>query len=122
MVVLLLSLCSLVHADDRITIIVSGIKKQIYVPVVLAERLGYFAKQGLEVELQTESAGVHAQDMLLTGLAQGVVGAYDHTIELQSRGKEVLSVVQFGIAPGEVELVAQPYAATIQAPKDLHGH
>jgi NitT/TauT family transport system substrate-binding protein len=36
---------------------------------------------------------------------QGVVGFYDHTIDLQSKGKFITDVVQFGVAPGEVVLV-----------------
>ncbi len=34
-----------------------------------------------------------------------MVGFYDHTIDLQSKGKFITDVVQFGIAPGEVVLV-----------------
>jgi sulfonate transport system substrate-binding protein len=43
---------------------------------------------------------------MLAGAVQGVVGFYDHTIDLQAKGKIVESVVQFSQAPGEVELVS----------------
>lgn len=39
------------HAADKITIIVGGYEKQIYLPAKLVERLGYFKEQGLDVEL-----------------------------------------------------------------------
>src|SRR5205814_8077985 len=73
-------------AADTIRIMVAGIDKQIYLPATLAERLGYFTAQGLTVELLSEASGVHAEDQLLTGAVQAVVGFYDHTISLQAKG------------------------------------
>jgi len=89
-----------------VSLMVGGIEKQIYLPVVLAQQLGYFREQGIDVQLDSEPAGVEAADEMLAGAVQGVVGFYDHTIELQSLGKYTESVVQFGQAPGEVEIVS----------------
>ncbi|WP_199175851.1 ABC transporter substrate-binding protein [Telmatospirillum siberiense] len=110
-----------VEASTPITIIVSGLEKQIYLPAILAERLGYFADEGLDVRLLNATAGVEAQNELLTGAAQGVVGFYDHTIALQGRGNYVVSLVQFARAPGEVELVAEPLAERITSASQLKG-
>lgn len=107
-------------AADRITIMVGGIEKQIYLPVKLAEQLGYLRATGLDVELQSVPAGVSAENEMLSGAAQGVVGFYDHTIDLQARGKQVQSVVQFSQAPGEAILVAR-HAGTINALVDFRG-
>src|SRR5258706_5780413 len=106
---------------SRITLMVGGIEKIIYLPAKLAEQLGYFAAQGLEVELRSETAGVEAKDALLSGAVQGVVGFYDHTIALQAKGKLVQSVVQFTVAPGEALLVSARSAATMRSPADLRG-
>jgi len=108
-------------AGDAIRIMVGGLDKQIYLPVALADRLGFFAAQGLVVELLSESSGVHAEDRLLTGSVQAVVGFYDHTIDLQAKGKFVQAVVQFAQAPGEAEVVASRLAATVRSPADLKG-
>ncbi|CAN7460974.1 ABC transporter substrate-binding protein [Rhizobium rhizogenes] len=94
------------HAADKISIMVGGYEKQIYLPAKLAESLGYFKDEGLEVELLNESAGVDAENQLLAGAVQGVVGFYDHCVDLQAKGKFIQSVVQFSQAPGEVELVS----------------
>lgn len=102
-------------------LMVAGIDKQIYLPAVLAERLGYFAAQGLQVELLSESSGVHAEDQLLTGAVQGVVGFYDHTIALQAKGKFVQAVVQLGQAPGEALLVAASQAEGLTSLAALEG-
>jgi NitT/TauT family transport system substrate-binding protein len=117
----LLGLAPPALAVEKVAIMVAGIEKQIYLPAKLAERLGYFTEQEIVVELLSEPAGVHAQDVLLAGAVQGVVGFYDHTIELQARGKAVESVVQFGQAPGEVELVSSKMADAIKSPADFKG-
>jgi NitT/TauT family transport system substrate-binding protein len=100
---------------------VGGIEKQIYLPAALADRLGYFKEQGLDVQVLSDTSGGHAEDGLLTGSVQGVVGFYDHTIDLQARGKMVESVVQFSQAPGEVILVSKAAAAQVKSPADFKG-
>ncbi len=94
-----------VHAED-VSIMIGGIEKQIYLPAMLTERLGYFAAEGLNVTLLSEPAGVEAADEMLAGAVQGVIGFYDHTIDLQALGKYTESVVQMSRVPGEVEIVS----------------
>lgn len=108
-------------AADKISIIVGGMEKQIYLPAVLTERLGYFKDEGLDVELINSRAGVEAENELLAGAVQGVVGFYDHTVDLQSKGKYIESIVQFSQAPGEVEMVATSSADTVKSPADFKG-
>lgn len=108
-------------AADKITIIVGGMEKQIYLPAALTERLGYFKDEGLDVELLNSRAGVEAENELLAGAVQGVVGFYDHAIDLQAKGKYIESIVQFSQAPGEVEMVSTKYADKIKSPADFKG-
>jgi NitT/TauT family transport system substrate-binding protein len=107
--------------DGKITVMIGGIDKVVYLPAKLAAQLGYFQAQGIDVELRSETAGVEAKDALLSGAVQGVVGFYDHTIALQAKGKLVQSVVQFTVSTGEVELVATRMAAVIRSPADFAG-
>lgn len=107
-------------AADKISIIVGGMEKQIYLPAVLCEKLGFFKDQGLDVELINSRAGVEAENELLAGAVQGVVGFYDHTIDLQAKGKSIISVVQFSQAPGEVEMLSTK-TAEVKSPADLKG-
>ena len=93
------------HADD-VSIMIGGIEKQIYLPAVLTEKLGYFDAEGLNVTLLSEPAGVEAADEMLAGAVQGVIGFYDHNIDLQALGKYTELVVQLSRVPGEVELVS----------------
>lgn len=107
-------------AADKVSIMIGGYEKQIYLPAKLAEGLGYFKAEGLDVELLNEGAGVNAENDMLAGAVQGVVGFYDHCVDLQTKGKYVESVVQFSQAPGEVEMVSNKHPE-IKSMADLRG-
>jgi NitT/TauT family transport system substrate-binding protein len=108
-------------SGGKLTIMVGGATKIIYLPAKLTEQLGYFKEEGLDVEIQSQPAGVDAENELLAGAVQGVVGFYDHTIDLQSKGKEVEAVVVFGQVPGEAEMVATRAAGQIRSMADVKG-
>jgi NitT/TauT family transport system substrate-binding protein len=108
-------------ARTTVKIMVGGLNKQIYLPAMLTQQLGFYAEQGLDVQLSDEPAGVDAENAMIAGQVDGVIGFYDHTIDLQSKGKQTESVVQFSQAPGEVELVRADQADTIRSAADFKG-
>ncbi len=112
--------CAGAMADNKVSIMVGGYEKHIYLPAKLAESLGYFKAEGLDVELLNEGAGVDAENEMLAGAVQGVVGFYDHCVDLQTKGKFVESVVQFSQAPGEVELISNTHPE-VKSMADLRG-
>ncbi|MEU6188876.1 ABC transporter substrate-binding protein [Nocardia sp. NPDC047038] len=109
-------------ADGRpqITIMVGGLEKVIYLPAVLTRQLGFFERNDIDVKLLGEQSGATAETALLTGDVQGVVGFYDHTIDLQAKDQCIRSVVQMSDVPGEVELVSKA-DADITSVADLRG-
>ncbi|WP_432239485.1 ABC transporter substrate-binding protein [Herbaspirillum robiniae] len=108
-------------ADNKITIMVGGITKMVYLPAKLADQLGYFKEEGMNVELQSQPAGVDAENELLAGAVQAVVGFYDHSIDLQVKGKEITAITIFGQVPGEVELVSTKSATNFKSMADAKG-
>jgi NitT/TauT family transport system substrate-binding protein len=104
-----------------IKIMVGGIDKVIYLPAKLTEQLGYFKEQGIDVRLLTEPAGAQAENVLISGDVDGVVGFYDHTIDLQTKDKCVESVVQLADVPGEAEVVSTAKASRIGSPAAFRG-
>lgn len=105
----------------KVKIMVGGLDKVIYLPAMLTQKLGYFKAEGVDVELLTEPAGVQAETALISGDVQATVGFYDHTLDLQAKGKQVESVVQLSQAPGEVEVVSNQAAAALKSAKDFKG-
>ncbi len=103
----------------QVSIMVGGLDKVIYLPAELTDRLGYFKEQGLTVKLQSQPSGANAETALVAGQVDGVVGFYDHTIDLQTKGKCIKSVVQFANVPGEVEIVGK--GAAVKSAEDFAG-
>lgn len=106
-------------AMPKVTLMVGGLDKVIYLPAKLTEQLGYFTDAGVDVSLKEEPSGADAETLLLAHQVDGVVGFYDHTIAIQPRGKCLESVVQFSKAPGEVEVVKA--GSPISSPADFTG-
>ncbi|TVX99408.1 ABC transporter substrate-binding protein [Paenibacillus cremeus] len=105
----------------KVQIMVGGLEKIIYMPAKLTENLGYFKDEGLDVELTSQASGVNAEQALIAGEVQGVVGYYDHTIDIQSKGKYLETVVQFGVVPGQRLMVSNKMKDQIKTLADLKG-
>lgn len=104
-----------------IKIMVGGIDKVIYMPAMLTQQLGYFKDAGVDVKLLTEPSGATAENQLIAGQVEGVVGFYDHTVTLQAQGKCIESVVQLAKVPGEAEVVSTKSAGKLAGPQDFAG-
>jgi NitT/TauT family transport system substrate-binding protein len=103
----------------KVTIMVGGMNKQIYLSAMLTQQLGYWKDEGVDVSLVDEPSGQSAEDALLAGEVQFAFGSYDHTISLQGLKKNVVDVFQALIAPGEAEMVSTKAAGTLKSPADF---
>ncbi|MBY8861281.1 ABC transporter substrate-binding protein [Nocardia sp. CA2R105] len=107
-------------ALPTVTMMVGGIDKQIYLPYQLAQGLGYYQKYGVDMQLSTEQqGGVGAEEAMASGQADMAGAWYEHTIEFQQSGKDVISVAQLSGAPGEREMCATN--ANVHTPADWKG-
>jgi NitT/TauT family transport system substrate-binding protein len=105
-----------------VIIAVSGPPAQVYfLPVVLAQRFGYFEQAGVEVTLQFFNAGSKALEAVIGGSADIVAGAYENTIRMQAKGQSMQSLVLFGRYPQNVLGIAKAQAAKFKSPADLKG-
>ena len=108
-------------AATKVSIMVGGMDKQIYLPNKLTEALGYFKDEGLDVTLIDEPSGVSSETEVAAGNVDLGSGSYDHTIDLQSQGKVITSVAQLLREPGEWVMVNKQKAGTIKTPADWLG-
>jgi NitT/TauT family transport system substrate-binding protein len=102
-------------------VMVGGLSKQIYLPNMLAQQLGYFKDQHLDVTMIDEGSGQASEDEVLAGNVDAGSGAYVHPMVLNAAGKKIETICQFGIAPGEAEVIDARKAGSIQSPNDLQG-
>jgi NitT/TauT family transport system substrate-binding protein len=85
-----------------VTMMVGGIDKQIYLPYMLAQQLGYYKKYGVNMVLSDEQAGgVGAEEAMASGQVDLAGAWYVHTINFQLQGKNVVDVAQLSGSPGE---------------------
>ncbi len=83
----------------KVAIAVGGKASFYYLPLTLAEQLGYFKAEGLEVEISDFAGGARALQAVVGGSADVVSGAYEHTINLQNKGQMFQAFVLQGRAP-----------------------
>ena len=108
-------------APADVKLMVGGLNKQIYLPNMLTQQLGYFKEQNLNVTLIDEGSGQGSETEVVAGNVDAGSGSYSHTVELQAAGKNIETICQFGIAPGEAEMVASSKASSITSASDLKG-
>lgn len=83
----------------KVSIEVGGKSTLHYLPLTIAEQLGFFKAEGLEVEIIDFAGGPQAVAAATGGLADVVSGAYEHTIRMQSKGQGFQAFVLQGRAP-----------------------
>jgi NitT/TauT family transport system substrate-binding protein len=105
----------------KVSIMVGGMSKQIYLPNKLTEALGYFKDENLTVDLIDEPSGKDTTVEVVAGNVDLGSGSYDHTIDIAAQGKSITMVALLLQAPGEAVLVSTKKADTIKSPKDWKG-
>jgi NitT/TauT family transport system substrate-binding protein len=83
----------------KVSIAVGGKNLFYYLPLTIAEQLGYFKAEGLEVEISDFAGGSQALQALIGGSADVVSGAFEHTINMQAKGQFIREFVMQGRAP-----------------------
>jgi len=83
----------------KLTIAVGGKNLLYYLPLTIAESLGYFKAEGLEVTIADFAGGSRALQAMIGGSADVVSGAFEHTINMQVKGQHLRAFVLQGRAP-----------------------
>src|SRR3954453_9855373 len=80
----------------KITIAVGGKNLFYYLPLTIAERRGYFKDEGLTVEIVDFPGGAKALQAMIGSSADIVSGAYEHTINMQAKGINIVGIALEG--------------------------
>src|SRR3954467_2042712 len=92
-----------------------------YLPLTIAEQLGYFKDEGLNVKISDFAGGAVALRAVVGGSADVVSGAYEHTINLQSKKQIFRAFVAQGRLPQIAFGVSSAKAGEFKSLKDLKG-
>lgn len=106
---------------SKVAIAVGGKASFYYLPLTIAEQLGYFKAEGLDVEISDFAGGARALQAVVGGSADVVSGAYEHTINLQNKGQMFQAFVLQGRAPQIALGVSSKTMANYRTVADLRG-
>ena len=104
-----------------ITIAVGGKATLFYLPLSLAERLGYFKDEGLNVEIPDFPGGAKSLQALIGGSADIVAGGFDHMIHMQTMAQKLSAFVLLSTNPAISLGISKAKAASYTWHKDLKG-
>lgn len=106
---------------SKVSIAVGGKAAFYYLPLTIAEQLGYFKDEGLDVEISDFDGGSKALQAVVGGSADVVSGAWENTIDQQPKGLQLQGFALQGRYPMIVVAIAKAKAANYKSPKDLKG-
>lgn len=105
----------------KIQIAVGGKALTYYLPLSIAERKGFFKDEGLDVTIADFAGGSKALQAVVGGSADVVSGAFEHNINLQSKGQFFRCFVLQGRAPMIGIAVSNKTMPNYKSPADLKG-
>jgi NitT/TauT family transport system substrate-binding protein len=108
-------------AFARLQLAVESRSSFCYLPLTVAERMGFFAAEGLDVQVKELGEPGQALQALLSGTAQALSGPYSASVLLRARGQSFPSIVVQGRAPQLVLGVSRKSVAGFRDIRDLRG-
>lgn len=108
-------------AGEKVTIGVGGQTLLTYLPTTLADQLGFYEKQGLDVDLQDLQGGSKALTAMIGGSTDVTSGYYEHTIQMQAKKQSIEAFVNENLSSGLALVVAPKNADSIKSLNDLKG-
>ncbi|HEX2009764.1 MAG TPA: ABC transporter substrate-binding protein [Roseateles sp.] len=105
----------------KLTIAVGGKNLLYYLPLTIAETQGYFKAEGLDVTIADFAGGSRALQALVGGSADIVSGAFEHTINMQTKGQRLRAFALQGRAPQIVLGVNPKTMPNFKSVADLKG-
>ena len=107
--------------SQAVKIGVGGKSLMVYLPTTLADELGYFKDEGLDVTFDDLEGGSKALQALQGGSVDVVNGFYEHTIQMQAKKRDLKAFVAMLRYPSMVLAVSPKASKEIKSVKDLQG-
>ncbi|MFT5036015.1 MAG: NitT/TauT family transport system substrate-binding protein, partial [Litorivivens sp.] len=105
----------------KVTLAVGGKNLLYYLPLTIAEELGYFKHEGLDLTIVNFAGGSKALQAVVGGSADVVSGAFEHTINMQFKGQMMRAFVLQGAAPQIVLGINPKTMPNFKSVADLKG-
>lgn len=111
----------LAGGSQRVVVAVANKAAFCYLPLTIAERLGYFAAEGVSLEVRDYADASAAVRALLDGSAQMLSGSYATTLLMRAQGEYLSSILMQGLAPQIVLGASHRTMQSYRTARDLRG-
>jgi NitT/TauT family transport system substrate-binding protein len=109
-------------APEKVSVGIGGVALMVYLPTALAKAKGFFAEEGLDVEiLDIKGGGSQAASALIGGSVDFSANAIDHAIKAKVQKKDLIAVHSHVRLPVMGLVVANKYKGQIKSIADLKG-
>ena len=116
---------SVTHAaaleQASITLAVGGPGLFYYLPVTIAQQRGYFAAEGLDVEIVDFPGGAKSLQAVVGGSADFAAGSFEHVLRMQAKDQPLRAITLLARYPAMVLALATPAFARYHTFTDLRG-
>ncbi|AOW13110.1 hypothetical protein LPB72_07510 [Hydrogenophaga crassostreae] len=115
------SAASLAGGSQRLVVAVANKAAFCYLPLTIAERLGYFAAEGLALEVREYADASAAVRALLDGSAQMLSGSYSTTQMMRAHDEYLSAILMQALAPQIVLGASHRTMQSFRSARDLRG-
>jgi len=117
----LLAVGAPVAARAQLSVAVGGQGITAYLPLTLADRLGYFTAAGVSVSIHDVVNGTRMAEALVGGSAEIGFGSYEHVLHLRPKGLDLICIMLLNHTYGAVLALTKERARLYRGPQDLKG-
>jgi NitT/TauT family transport system substrate-binding protein len=103
--------------ESEVTLAVGGKGLFYYLPLTIAEQLGYFEAAGLKVRIVDFPGGAKSLQALVGGSAEFAAGSFEHVVNMRARGQHLQAIVLLARYPAIVLALKPAFAAHYRAPR-----
>lgn len=107
--------------QGSITLAVGGQGLFYYLPVTIAQQRGYFAAEGLDLEIVDFPGGAKSLQAVIGGSAEFAAGSFEHVLRMQAKGQPLRAITLLARYPAMVLALATPAFARYHTATDLRG-
>lgn len=106
----------------KVTIAIAGTSGQIYfLAVNVAKAKNYFKEEGVDVDTVDFAGGAKSLEAVIGGSADIDAGSYEHTFQIQAKGRIVQCFALFNRSVGTVLAISKAKAKDFKSISDLKG-
>jgi NitT/TauT family transport system substrate-binding protein len=105
----------------RLSLVLDDKASLSHLPLLLAEHLGFFAAEGLEVDLLEQPSQSLAMSALTQGSTDVLCAPYENALLLKHKGFDAVSIVQIARTPQWALGVSKKYIPNFKTLTDLRG-